>query len=239
MIVLHDRMFDGMSDQLPLALRFPADQRFELWVGNAEAAAACKRRVAQNLQTPLLITGAQGSGKTHLLLASCAMATQVGIKVRYLPLQAVRDRLSDVLGDVEHAQLIAVDQLEVLVGDKEKETALFHLHNRAHDAGVSLIYASSLSYELLEFTLPDLRSRISQCERISLQLLTDDERRDVLRVRAQMRGLEIDNSVLDYVFSHVSRDLITLTVMLDRLDRASLAAKRRITIPFVKTVIAS
>ena len=59
----------------------------------------------------------------------------------------------------------------------------------------------------------------------------------MLRARAARRGLELDDAVLDYLLRRVDRDLGSLTALLDRLDRASLAAQRRITVPFLKNLL--
>src|SRR4249919_1679727 len=91
----------------------------------------------------------------------------------------------------------------------------------------------------LAFALPDLVSRLEQCTRLSLEPLDEDARRRVLRQRAERRGLELDDAVLDYLFRRVGRDLATLTGLLDRLDRESLAAQRRITVPFLKQFLPS
>ena len=86
----------------------------------------------------------------------------------------------------------------------------------------------------LPLVLPDLRSRLEQCTRVALEPLDEAGRREVLRQRAARRGLELDDAVLDYLFRRVGRDLGALTALLDRLDRASLAAQRRITVPFLR-----
>ena len=67
--------------------------------------------------------------------------------------------------------------------------------------------------------------------------LDDDGRRDVLRDRAQRRGLVVDDAALDWLLTRTDRDLGALVVLLDRLDRASLAAQRRITVPFLRQVL--
>ena len=85
--------------------------------------------------------------------------------------------------------------------------------------------------------IPDLGSRLAQCVRLQLTGLDDDGRRQVLQQRAARRGLELDDAVLDFLFKRVGRDLATLTGLLDRLDKASLAAQRRITVPFLKQAL--
>jgi len=89
----------------------------------------------------------------------------------------------------------------------------------------------------LEFDLPDLRSRLSHCLRLTLKPLPEAQRRELLVARAQRRGLALEDAALDYLFRRVGRDLTTLTTLLDQLDRESLAAKRRLSVPFLRDVL--
>ena len=47
----------------------------------------------------------------------------------------------------------------------------------------------------------------------------------------------MDDAALDWLLKRVGRDLGGLTALLDRLDRASLAAQRRITVPFLRQTL--
>jgi len=58
-----------------------------------------------------------------------------------------------------------------------------------------------------------------------------------LRERAQRRGLALDEAALEWLLRRVGRDLAGLTALLDQLDRASLAAQRRITVPFLRMTL--
>jgi DnaA family protein len=98
-----------------------------------------------------------------------------------------------------------------------------------------VVYAARGNPASLGLRLPDLLTRLGQCVRVLLEPLDEAGRREVLRQRAGRRGLELDEPVLDYLLRRVDRDLASLTVLLDRLDKASLAAQRRITIPFLRT----
>jgi len=70
-----------------------------------------------------------------------------------------------------------------------------------------------------------------------LDVLDDDGRAEVLRLRAQRRGLQLDTAAIDWLLKRVDRDLGSLTALLDRLDRESLAAQRRVTVPFLRQVL--
>lgn len=224
--------------QLPLALRYPADQRLETFVAAPAGAIEQLRALADGSSGDwLYLAGPAGVGKTHLLLATCAAADATGRRAAYLPLNAAVGRLGDALDALEGNDLLALDGLEAIAGRREDEIALFDAHNRARASGSRLVYAARDNPDALGLGLPDLRSRLSQCSRIGLQPLDDDGRREVLRQRARRRGWVLEDAALDWLLKRVDRDLAGLTALLDKLDRASLAAQRRITVPFLRETL--
>jgi DnaA family protein len=229
---------DPRARQLPLALRFPPDQRFETYVDAPAAALAQLRALATEAGADgAYLAGPAGVGKTHLALAACAAAEAAGRRAAYLPLQAAAGRLRDALEALDAGDLAALDGLDAIAGNRDDEVALFDFHNRARVAGISLLYAGRAAPDALALALPDLRSRLSQCARIALSPLDDEGRREVLRERARRRGLVIDEAALEWLLRRVGRDLAGLTRLLDRLDQASLAAQRRLTVPFLRQVL--
>ncbi|SBV36611.1 Regulatory inactivation of DnaA Hda protein [uncultured Stenotrophomonas sp.] len=224
--------------QLPLALRYPPDQRLESYIGAPDGALAQLRAIAVGeAQDWVYLLGPAGTGKTHLALALCAAAEQAGRGSAYLPLAAAAGRLRDALEALEGRDVIALDGLDAIAGQRDDEVALFDFHNRARAAGVALLYTASAAPDGLGLVLPDLRSRLAQCGRIVLSPLDDEGRSAVLRTRALRRGLVLDEAAIDWLLARTGRDLAGLVRLLDRLDRESLAAKRRITVPFLRQVL--
>lgn len=235
---MNERPLSAPAAQLPLALRFPPDQRFDTFVAAPDGAIAQLRALARGAAAGgVYLAGAAATGKSHLLLAACAEANAAGRRAAYLPLAAAAGRLRDALDAFEHADLVALDGLDAVAGNRDDEIALFDAHNRARDAGRSLLYAARAMPDGLGLVLPDLRSRLSQCARIALEPLDDVGRAEVLRLRAQRRGLQWDEAAIDWLLKRVDRDLVSLTALLDRLDRESLAAQRRLTVPFLRSVL--
>ncbi len=221
--------------QLPLALRYPPDQRFETYIGAPDGTLAQLQALADGGAGEWrYLVGPAGVGKTHLLLATCAAAESAGRRVAYLPLAAAAGRLGEALLALEGNDLVALDGLEAITGHREDEIALFDAHNRARAAGACLLYAARDNPAGLPLVLPDLRSRLSQCIRVGLSPLDDAGRREVLAQRAQRRGLVMEDAALDWLLRRTGRDLGGLTALLDTLDRASLAAQRRVTVPFLR-----
>jgi hypothetical protein len=132
---------------------------------------------------------------------------------------------------------LALDDLDAIAGNAEAEHALFDLYNRSRAEGSALLFAAANTPNHLGIALPDLRSRLGACTQFALKPLDDAERRHVLTSQAVARGIQLDDSVLDWLFARYARDLGALLDLLDRLDQASLAAQRRITIPFLRDVL--
>jgi DnaA family protein len=227
-----------MTTQLPLGLRWPRRQRFEHFHAGANAAAlAAVRALAVQPGAPwVYLSGAAGSGKSHLLMAACHAAHEAGRTVQYLPLKTLHEHFMALRG-VAGSQLIALDDIDVIAGERDAEHALFDLYNRARAEGTALIFTAQAVPAQLNLGLPDLRSRLGACTQFTLKPLEDGERREVLKQQAALRGIELDEGVLDWLFARYARDLGALLDLLDRLDQASLAAQRRITIPFLRTFL--
>ena len=228
--------------QLPLTLRYPPDQRLETFVSAPDGAIELLRAAAAEAATSaardaLYLAGPSGVGKTHLLLATCAATESAGRRAAYLPMVAAAGRVRDALQALEGNDLIALDGLDIIAGQREDEIALFDAHNRARAAGVALVYAARDIPDSIGLVLPDLRSRLGQCTRITLAPLEEEGRREVLQQRAQRRGLILEDAALDWLLKRVGRDLGGLTALLDKLDRASLAAQRRLTVPFLRQTL--
>ncbi|MET0549196.1 MAG: DnaA regulatory inactivator Hda [Xanthomonas sp.] len=224
--------------QLPLALRYPPEQRLDRYLGAPDGLLAQLQAVADGAADDwVYLSGPAGTGKTHLALALCAATEQAGRSAAYLPLQAAAGRLRDALEALEGRHLVALDGLDAIAGQREDEVALFDFHNRARSAGVTLLYTAQAMPDGLALCLPDLRSRLSQCTRIALAPLDDAGRAAVLRERAQRRGLVLEDAAIDWLLTHAGRDLAGLIGLLERLDRESLAAQRRVTVPFLRRVL--
>ncbi|MGG6461803.1 DnaA regulatory inactivator Hda [Solilutibacter silvestris] len=219
--------------QLPLALATRADRRFDNFVG---AAAQVLADGIDEGRRAWLLTGPAGVGKTHLLMAAHAAS---GGESAYLALPQVAGSLADVAPMFERHRLLALDGLEAIVGHRDDEVALFDLHNRVLDGGGRLLYAARSTPEQLEFALPDLRSRLGQATRLPLPALDEAQRLGLLRARAQQRGLVLDDASAEWLMRRCDRDLGSLMDVLDELDRASLAAQRRLTVPFLREVLGS
>lgn len=229
-----------MSEQLPLALHWAAHQRFESFVVGANATALSLARSAAEQSGPLhvFIAGPTGSGCTHLLVAACAAAGVLGRSAQYLDLGALREPRGDAIRSFHGSHLLSVDNVDAVAGAPDSEHALFDLYNRCSDEGSSLIFAAKMHPARIGIGLPDLVSRLAASTQVVLQPLDEAARRSLLRQRAAARGIDLDEPVLDWLFARRARDLGSLMILLERIDQAALAAQRRVTVPFLRGLLA-
>jgi len=227
--------------QLPLGLRWPSHQRLDTYLAGANGAALESVRTLALGESGawLYLHGARGSGKTHLLIGACRLALEIGRNARYLPLASLSESRAEAIASfgAEQSDLLAIDDVQAIAGDRDTERALFDLYNRARESRATLLLAANAAPAQLGVQLPDLISRLSACTQFALQPLDETGRRAVLRSRAQQRGLQIDDNVLDWLFARQPRDLTALMELFERLDHAALAAQRRITIPFLREML--
>ncbi len=197
------------------------------------------RHVCQSEQGERMIYyyGASGLGRTHLMQACCHAAHRAGLSVVYLPLQDMVSLSPIVFEGIETRKLICIDDVQCIAGKRDWEEVFFHAYNRIQQAGGTLLVTANLPPKGLQFIMPDVASRLAAGVIFQLQPLSDDEKLQMLVMRATLRGMVLPEEVGRFILTHCPRHLATLCAALDVLDRMSLAAQRRLTIPFVKQVL--
>ncbi len=187
----------------------------------------------------LYLWGEEGVGRTHLLQAACQARVSEGLSACYIPLQESLGHDPKVLLEgLESLSLICVDDLEMLAGHTDWEEAFFHYFNRARASGTQLLLAGASAPRHLAIQLKDLKSRLAWGLIFQVHGLNDEEKLMALQLRAKARGLVLADDVGRFLLRRWSRDMSTLYGTLAQLDQASLSAQRRLTIPFIKAVLA-
>jgi DnaA family protein len=227
--------------QLTLSLSSKDEATFEnFYAGkNIEVVTELKKAAAGqgHGEQIIYLCGTRGQGCSHLLQACCHYAHQNKLTSVYLPLTHLLALSPAVLNDLELLNLVCIDDLEVIASHSEWEEALFHLYNRVYDAGGKIVLAAHTSPKSINIVLPDLVSRLSWGMVYQLFPLNDEEKLAVLNRKANCRGIILSEEVGKYILTHCPRHMSTLFAALDVLDKASLAAQRRLTIPFVKEIL--
>jgi DnaA family protein len=228
-----------MNKQLALAIKLNDEATLAdfNWANNTLLQQQIQQILTYKGDRLLYLWGALGSGKSHLLQACCQDLNSTHSAI-YLPLAILKEWGSQIIEGLEEQTLICIDDIDVIAKDPVWEEALFHLYNKIKDQERSiLIISGNQSPTKIPLDLPDLRSRL--CWGLVLQLneLSDENKISTIKLRALKRGFNLPTSVGQFLLNRCSRNMHDLHQLLNRLDDASLAAQRKITIPFVKEIL--
>jgi DnaA-homolog protein len=224
--------------QLPLGVRIPDRAVFESFLParNQQAVEHARRIATGDVQGAVWICGATGAGKTHLLQAVTACASETG-RAGYIPLQELASLGPGVLEGLTQLECVCLDDLDKVVDKLEWEHPLFGLLRELQEKGARLVVAAKAPPALLTWKLPDLGSRFTAAAIYQLRVLNEAEQQEALQLRARLRGFELPDETSRWLFRRFPRDMRTLYELLDTLDEAALVAQRRLTVPFIRSVL--
>ncbi len=241
--VLQGAMTIHSPQQLSLGVSLSDDATFANFYApgdhpNAQVVDGLRRQLDGRGDAFVYLWGASGAGLTHLLQASCHQGQSQGQSLQYLPLRDLAAYApNELLAGLETLDVVCLDQLDAIAGRADWELALFHLYNALRDGGKKLLVAANQSPRELPLALADLRSRLQWGLTYQVQSLSDLDKLHALQRRARARGLELGDEVAQFIIQRLPRDMRELFDVLARLDQASLAEQRKLTIPFVKKVL--
>ncbi len=220
-----------MAQQLTLNIQLRDDATFESYFSGSND------QIVHNLKEQkepyVFLFGDSGTGKSHLLQAACLNTGKNKLPVAYLPLSEA-GLMPEMFEGLEDMFLIALDDIQTVMGDEAWELALFNLYNRVREKGGSMLVSSAVPLAALNIKLADLKSRLSWGPIFQLNPLTDTEKKIALQQRAKNRGLDLADDVVMYLLKHSPRDMNSLYALIKKLDKASMVEKRKLTIPFIK-----
>lgn len=220
--------------QLPLGVRLQDRALFESFLPGANGQAlAAAQALAGARDSLLYLHGIEASGKSHLLQAMCAACAGAA----YLPLRTLRALAPEALEGLAGLPLVAIDDPEAIAGEMPWEQRLFSLYNECLAAGTRIAVAARTPAVDLPLALPDLRSRLAAMPHFALRPLDEAQQRSALQARAGARGIHLPEDAVHYLQRRFARDMASLSEILERLDAASLEAKRPLTLPFIRSVL--
>lgn len=218
--------------QLPLNIALDIDATFDNYLSRASARTA--EWSLHEGRDGCFLWGASGVGKSHLLQSVCQQGAH---NRRYLPLNALCEYPAELLLEgVESADLVAFDALDSVAEHPDWQEPLFDVFNRCRDLGVPMVFAARFAPATYAAMLPDLRSRLSSLPVFQIPRFDDGELAALLRLRSARRGMHLADEVIAFVVSRSPRDPHSLMLLLDDLDKASLARGRAVTIPLIKAL---
>ena len=183
------------------------------------------------------ITGSYLSGKTHLLRAWANLAkTQLKRSSVYINAAELEHKI-DIRSLAAYYEYIALDNIEQLTD--QQQVALFDLFNsiKLNNRNNLLLTSSLNSIDHNPKIREDLKTRILSGLNLNLKAPSDEELTQILKIYASKEGININDSELNYLINHYTRNVGTLINTMHMVVDSAIAQNRHITIPLIKQVI--
>ena len=176
----------------------------------------------------LVLSGPSGAGKTHL-----AHVWASDTNAQIIAAQDLRGEQVETLAQTP----VAVEDVPSIQHDTAAQTALFHLHNLLHTAGLPLLMTGTQAPTHWAMSLPDLQSRIDAAGHAELDPPDDALLAAVLVKLFSDRQLTPPADVIPYLLIRIERSFDAARRVVAALDAASLARKRPVTRNLASTVL--
>ena len=228
-----------MAQQLPLQFEFRANQTFDDFFpgNNQEIINHLKNCVDGSGESFLFLWGKPGQGKSHLLQASCQRAHTRNLRSFYFDLATAKLPDPLILSGLTACELVCLDNVEAVAGNSDWEQAFFNFFNEQRDQNHQLILSAACSPLALNIQLPDLKTRLNWGLTLKLKPFSDADKIALLIFKADQMGFEITPQTGSFLISHYDRNPESLWALLDKLNLETLAAKRKLTVPFLKHIL--
>ena len=179
----------------------------------------------------LVICGAEGAGKTHLV--NVFLNATRGRLLE--PAALARDELDTLVAD---ARALAIDGLDGHLSENtDLEEAVLHLYNLAREADVKLLVTARTPPARWKVGLKDLSSRLNATP-VALISPPDDALLAAILVKQfGDRQITVGQEVIAYMMSRMTRSFEGARRLVESVDRLALSEKRAVTVPLVRRVL--
>jgi DnaA family protein len=182
---------------------------------------------------PTYVWGESGSGKTHLL-----RAVQAALREQGCPAGWIDASVSDPSAFDEAWRVVILDDVHLYTAVQQQAAFNWFVNATTPGDGQQRWVLAAGQVPPSDLALrEDLRTRLGWGHIFQLQVLSESERRAVLRQHADERGIFLSDEVMDFMLNRFSRDLSSLIQLLDQLDGYALQTQRAITIPLIKAML--
>jgi len=219
-------------NQLGLPISLNSSMLLENFVANEELLTSINQLFESQISSELYIYGLSGNGKTHALQGAILKSLASDNNAVFIDCSdSIPDHLVEFMDQI---RLISFDNVHLMA--KKNEEIFFDLFNRARQSEVTILVSGDCLPADLD-VMKDIKTRLSLAAVYKLQELNDEQTMIVVDKQMSDRNLSVDSKVYEYLFINYSRDLKLLLSTMDDLDKASLQAKKPISIPFVRSYL--
>ncbi|MGH6932465.1 MAG: HdaA/DnaA family protein [Dongiaceae bacterium] len=178
----------------------------------------------------LVVHGPPGCGKSHLAELWGARADAVAIATAMLE---TRDAAA-LLGE---ARCCIVDDLTDCLEGNGAERTLLHLFNMVAERHGQMMLSASTPPVRWRIGLADLRSRLLAIPSVAIKPPDDGLLQALISKLFHDRQMSVDSDVVSYIVTRMERSFDGARRIVDAIDRAALAQRRRPTGTLVRDVM--
>ena len=182
---------------------------------------------------PTYLWGDSSSGKSHLLKGVAHALRELGVHVGWLDASIHNLPMFD-----DSWAAVLMDDVHLYTAQQQHAAFNWFVNAMTPSTGQQRWVLASGQKPPADLMLrEDLRTRLGWGHVFALQVLSEPERRAVLRKEADARGVFLSDEVMDFMLNRFSRDLGSLMELLDAIDGYALQSKKSITVPLIKSMM--
>ena len=202
---------------------------------------------------PLFIFGSSGLGKTHLMQAvgNAILENDPSKRVYYSTSEEFANEFFKVLnsGRIQHFRdtfraldVLLLDDIQFFEkvfgrGEGTVEEEFFHTFNKLQELGKQIIMISDKSPKEIKNLSKRLESRFLSGLTVEIQSPGYETRMMILKNMAKAQGIEIDDSILEYISDSLDTNVRELEGTLTNLNARAKLLDEQITLELVKEML--
>ena len=197
---------------------------------------------------PFFVFGPSGCGKTHLINAMGVETKRMYPEKRVLYISArlfevqytnavLRNTINDFINFYQTIDVLIVDDVQEWEGKTGTQNTFFHIFNHLHQNGKQLILTSDRAPVMLQGMEERLLTRfkwglVAELEKPDVEL-----RKNILRNKIRRDGLNIPETVINYIAENVNESVRELEGIINSLLAQSIIFKRDVDLDLAERIV--
>ena len=197
---------------------------------------------------PLLIHGAVGMGKTHLLegVSQALRAKRPGLKLIHVTAEAFTNGFIDALrsnglpgfrSKYRRAEAIVVDDVHFLAAKRSTQDEFLHTFNALIAEGLPIILAADQHPRMISRLTDELATRFLGGMVVKLDAPDPSTRKAILTAKALARGVDVPDAVIAYIAEHLRASVRELEGALHSLIAHAVLTGKRVDLNLAKSAL--
>ena len=214
----------------------------------AHAASLAVAESPGEIYNPLFLYGGVGLGKTHLMhsIAHYIIEHNSSLNVLYVTSE---DFTNEVINSIQHKKqeelrskyrnidVLLVDDIQFVIGKESTQQEFFHTFNALYNSKKQIILSSDKPPKELDVLEERLRSRFSWGLPVDIQPPNYETKVAILRKRAELDNIYIDDEIFDYIATHIKSNIRDLEGALNKIKVYSKLNKKPIDLELSKIAL--